>query len=113
MLSFLQHELPILQDKVHRSEAAVVDFQASKGTFKPSRKAQTYLEGGLDVDRQLSTLQVQRQQLLQRFPLSAIEVQSIDAQIASLQMKKSHFDAHYKGCRTSSARPLPCSATRR
>jgi tyrosine-protein kinase Etk/Wzc len=97
MLQFLRQELPSLQGEVSRSESAVVDFQSSQGTFEPSREAQTYLSGGLELDRQLAALQVQRQQLLHKFMPGTQDVKAVDDQIASLLAMKEQFNDQYKG----------------
>jgi tyrosine-protein kinase Etk/Wzc len=96
-LQFLRQELPIIQGEARRSESAVVNFQSAQGTFETGREAQTYLSGGLELDRQLATLQTQRQQLLQKFTPAAQEIRAVDAQIASLSALKERFDAQYKG----------------
>jgi tyrosine-protein kinase Etk/Wzc len=95
MLTFLNAELPRVRDELRASETALADYQKTAGSFQPTQEAQTYLSGGLDYERQIAALRMQRVQLLQRFTGSADEVRSIDAQLAALGVEKSRFENQF------------------
>ncbi|ASV99630.1 polysaccharide biosynthesis tyrosine autokinase [Paraburkholderia aromaticivorans] len=97
MLSFLNGELPRLREEVKRTETALSEYQSKVGSFsfQPTQEAGVYLAGGLDYDKQLGTLRIQRAQLLQRFTEASQEVQQVDAQIAAMTREKKHFEDHF------------------
>lgn len=96
MLTFLNAELPRVRDELHASEAALSQSQTTAGSFQPTQEAQTYLSGGLDYERQIAALRMQRVQLLQRYTEGADEVRAVDAQLAALNVEKSRFDDQFK-----------------
>jgi tyrosine-protein kinase Etk/Wzc len=96
MLTFLNNELPRVRNELHASETALARYQTAAGSFQPTQEAQTYLSGGLDYERQIAALRMQRVQLLQRFTDSADEVRAIDAQLAALNVEKSRFENQFK-----------------
>ncbi|MGF6777667.1 polysaccharide biosynthesis tyrosine autokinase [Paraburkholderia sp. GAS334] len=96
MLSFLNSELPHLRDELKRSETALSEYQARVGTFQPTQEAQVYLSGGLQYEKEIASLRIQRAQLLQRFTADSLEVQTVDAQIAAMGREKSRFEDRFK-----------------
>lgn len=96
MLTFLNNELPRVRDELRASETALAQYQTAAGSFQPTQEAQTYLSGGLDYERQIAALRMQRVQLLQRFTDGADEVHAIDAQLAALNVEKSRFENQFK-----------------
>ncbi|SEA82867.1 polysaccharide biosynthesis tyrosine autokinase [Paraburkholderia sartisoli] len=96
MLSFLNSELPHLRDELKRSETALSEYQARVGTFQPTQEAQVYLSGGLQYEKEIASLRIQRSQLLQRFTPDSLEVQTIDAQIAAMGREKARFEDRFK-----------------
>jgi tyrosine-protein kinase Etk/Wzc len=97
MLTFLNGELPRLREEVKRTETALSEYQSKVGSFsfQPTQEAGVYLAGGLDYDKQLGTLRIQRAQLLQRFTEASQEVQQVDAQIAAMTREKKNFEDHF------------------
>ncbi|KLU20756.1 protein tyrosine kinase [Caballeronia mineralivorans PML1(12)] len=96
MLTFLNNELPRVRNELRASETALAQYQTAAGSFQPTQEAQTYLSGGLDYERQIAALRMQRVQLLQRFTDGADEVRAIDAQLAALNVEKSRFENQFK-----------------
>ncbi|MCC8391217.1 polysaccharide biosynthesis tyrosine autokinase [Paraburkholderia sp. MMS20-SJTR3] len=94
-LEFLNSELPHLRDEVKRTETALSEYQAKTGSFQPTQEAGVYLQGGLDYEKQIAALRIQRSQLMQRFTEHAPEVQQIDAQIDALTREKTRFEQHF------------------
>lgn len=96
MLTFLSNELPRVRNELHDSETALAQSQQSAGSFQPTQEAQTYLSGGLDYERQIAALRMQRVQLMQRYTEGADEVRAVDAQLAALNVEKSRFEEQFK-----------------
>lgn len=103
-LAFINGEVPRLRTELKRAEEALNAFRTSSQSFQPSAEAQAYLQGGIDFQRQISTLQLQRTQLLQRFQPDSQWVRNIDTQLAQLAGAKSTFDARFGGMPTSERR---------
>ncbi|QGZ53964.1 polysaccharide biosynthesis tyrosine autokinase [Paraburkholderia acidiphila] len=97
MLDFLNSELPRLRADLQRAEHALSEYQAKAGTFQPTAEASVYLSGGLEYERQIAALRIERAQLLTRFTNDSPEIQQIDAQLAALAAERARFDEHFKG----------------
>ncbi|MCX4146321.1 polysaccharide biosynthesis tyrosine autokinase [Paraburkholderia madseniana] len=95
MLSFLNSELPRLRAEVKKTETALSEYQSKAGSFQPTQEAGVYLAGGLDYEKQIATLRIQRAQLLQRFTEESPEVQQVDAQLAAMSREKARFEDHF------------------
>jgi tyrosine-protein kinase Etk/Wzc len=94
-LDFINQELPRLRDELKQSEGALSSFQSSSNSLQPTAEAQSYLQGGIDLQRQIASLQLQRTQLLLHFQPTSAPVQNIDQQLAQLNDTKSTFDARF------------------
>ncbi|BDG02298.1 polysaccharide biosynthesis tyrosine autokinase [Anaeromyxobacter oryzae] len=66
-LAFLESQLPSLKGSLASAESAVNSYQQRKGTVDLSREAQAMLDRTVEVERQLSELQLQRSELSDRF----------------------------------------------
>ncbi|HYS65704.1 MAG TPA: polysaccharide biosynthesis tyrosine autokinase [Paraburkholderia sp.] len=95
MLSFLNSELPRLRAEVKKTETALSEYQSKVGSFQPTQEAGVYLAGGLDYEKQIASLRIQRAQLLQRFTEESPEVQQVDAQLAAMTREKARFEDHF------------------
>ncbi|HEX7932905.1 MAG TPA: polysaccharide biosynthesis tyrosine autokinase [Paraburkholderia sp.] len=94
-LAFINGELPRLLGDLRKTEEALKAFRAHSQSMQPTTEAQAYLQGGLDIDRQIATLQLQRTQLLERYTPQSRWVQSVDQQLAQLKNAKGTFDGHF------------------
>jgi tyrosine-protein kinase Etk/Wzc len=95
MLTFLNSELPRLRAEVKKTETALSEYQSKTGSFQPTQEAGVYLAGGLDYEKQIATLRIQRAQLLQRFTEASPEVQQVDTQLAAMSREKARFEDHF------------------
>jgi tyrosine-protein kinase Etk/Wzc len=100
-LDFIQQELPRLRTDLERAEAELSAYQNSSGSMRPSTEAQAYLQGSIDYQRQIATLQLQRTQLLQNFKPESPEVRNVDQQLAQLNATKQTLDARFSSMPTS------------
>jgi tyrosine-protein kinase Etk/Wzc len=96
-LNFIKGELPRLLADLRKTEQALKDFRAKSNSMQPTAESQTYLQGGLDLDRQIASLQLQRTQLLDKYAPGSRWIQSIDSQLAQLNKTKSEFDTRFQG----------------
>ncbi|GAB7536891.1 polysaccharide biosynthesis tyrosine autokinase [Burkholderia sp. 3C] len=94
-LDFINRELPRLRDELHQAEASLMGYQASVGSLQPTAEAQSYLQGGIDIERQIATLQLQRTQMMQNFTPDSPPMQNINQQIAQLSAAKAQFNARF------------------
>lgn len=78
-----------------KTETALSEYQSKAGSFQPTQEAGVYLAGGLDYEKQIATLRIQRAQLLQRFTEESPEVQQVDAQLAAMSREKDRFEDHF------------------
>jgi len=96
-LNFIKGELPRLLADLRKSEEALKTFRAKSNSMQPTAEAQSYLQGGLDLDRQIASLELQRTQLLDKYAPGSRWIQSIDTQLAQLKQTKAQFDGRFQG----------------
>ncbi|WP_118181098.1 polysaccharide biosynthesis tyrosine autokinase [Paraburkholderia phosphatilytica] len=94
-LDFINEELPRLREQLRDSESKLTSYQNQAGSLQPTSEAQSYLQGGIDFQRQIAALQLQRTQMLQHFTPNSPPVQNIDAQLAQLNDAKGKFDSRF------------------
>jgi tyrosine-protein kinase Etk/Wzc len=100
-LAFINGELPRLLADLRRKEEALRNFRASSNSMQPTAEAQAYLQGGIDFDRQIATLQLQRTQMMEKFTPDSRWVQNIDIQLAQLNKAKAAFDGRFSAMPSS------------
>lgn len=100
-LAFINGELPRLLSDLRKSEDALKRFRSTSQSMQPTNEAQTYLQGGMDLDKQIASLQLQRTQLLERYQPDSRWVQSVDKQLAQLKDAKAKFDGRFSGMPSS------------
>jgi tyrosine-protein kinase Etk/Wzc len=100
-LAFINGELPRLLADLRKAEDDLKHFRSASQSMQPTTEAQAYLQGGLDLDRQIASLQLQRTQLLERYTPGSRWVQSVDTQLAQLKDAKAKFDGHFSGMPSS------------
>ncbi|MGF6771215.1 tyrosine-protein kinase Etk/Wzc [Paraburkholderia sp. GAS199] len=108
MLSFLSGELPRLRAEVKKTETALSEYQSRVGSasFQPTQEAGLYLAGGLDYEKQIAALRIQRSQLLLRFTEASRDVQQVDAQIAAMSREKATFESRFAALPSSERNAL-------
>ena len=100
-LAFINGELPRLLIELKKAEDALKRFRGTAQSMQPTNEAQAYLQGGVDIDKQIAGLKVQRMQLLERYTANSRWVQNADRQIAQLQDAKAQFDSHFNNMPSS------------
>ncbi|CAD6530855.1 polysaccharide biosynthesis tyrosine autokinase [Paraburkholderia metrosideri] len=100
-LAFINGELPRLLTDLRKSEDALKHFRSTSQSMQPTNEAQAYLQGGMDLDKQIATLQLQRTQLLERYQPDSRWVQSVDTQLAQLKDAKAQFNGRFNGMPSS------------
>ncbi|HTJ92839.1 MAG TPA: polysaccharide biosynthesis tyrosine autokinase [Pararobbsia sp.] len=97
MLTFLNGELPKFKQDLESAESALAQYRAKAGSMQPTAESATYLSSGIEYEKQIATLRVQRTQLLTRFTEQSDVIHSIDNQIATLAAEKNRLDARFNG----------------
>lgn len=100
-LAFINGELPRLLSDLRKSEEALKSYRSTSNSMQPTAEAQSFLQGGIDFDRQIATLQLQRTQLLERFTPNSRWVQNVDTQLAQLNKAKGEFDGRFRSMPSS------------
>jgi tyrosine-protein kinase Etk/Wzc len=95
-LDFLNVEVPRVRADLEKAEDALAALQQRQGAVRPTSEAQSYLQGGLEIDRQIAMLTLQRTQLLQRFMPGHPDVQTIDAQLGQLRAMQQKLEARFR-----------------
>jgi tyrosine-protein kinase Etk/Wzc len=96
-LAFITRELPRLRDELKRSEEALSDYEASSKSVQPTSEAQAFLQGGIDFDKQIAALQIQRTQLMEKYTPDSRWVVNVNTQLAQLSAAKAAFDQRFGG----------------
>ncbi len=94
-LDFINRELPRLREELRQAEAALMGYQASTGSLQPTSEAQSYLQGGIDIERQIAMLQLQRTQMAANFTPDSPPMRNLDQQLGQLNAAKARFDARF------------------
>ncbi|KVU59649.1 capsular biosynthesis protein [Burkholderia ubonensis] len=94
-LDFINNELPRLREELRQAEATLMSYEASAGSLRPTVEAQSYLQGGIDIERQIAMLQLQRTHMLQNFTPDSAPMRNIDQQLAQLNAAKARFDSRF------------------
>lgn len=94
-LDFLNAEVPRVRADLEKAEDALASLQQRQGAVKPTSEAQSYLAGGLELDRQIAQLNLQRTQLLQRFMPGHPQVQTIDTQLGQLRALQQKLESRF------------------
>jgi tyrosine-protein kinase Etk/Wzc len=100
-LAFINGELPRLLTDLRKAEDALKHFRSTSQSMQPTNEAQAYLQGGMDLDKQIASLQLQRTQLLERYQPGSRWVQSVDTQLAQLKDAKAQFNGRFSGMPSS------------
>lgn len=96
-LAFINGELPRLLSDLRKAEEALRNYRANSDSMQPMGEAQAYLQGGLDFDKQIASLELQRTQTMERFQPDSRWVQNIDTQLDQLRSAKAAFDRRFNG----------------
>ncbi|WP_244818340.1 polysaccharide biosynthesis tyrosine autokinase [Caballeronia sp. Lep1P3] len=92
---FILGELPRLEHELQRAESELTTYRTSANSMQPGTEASSYLQGSIDIERQIATLTMQRTQAASRFAANTPEVRTIDAQLATLNAQKRTFDQRF------------------
>ncbi|KXV04364.1 protein tyrosine kinase [Caballeronia megalochromosomata] len=93
--NFIIGELPRLEHELQRSESELTNYRTSANSMQPGAEASSYLQGSIDIERQIATLTMQRTQAASRFAPGTREVRTFDEQIATLNAQKQAFDKRF------------------
>ncbi|WP_175943877.1 polysaccharide biosynthesis tyrosine autokinase [Caballeronia sp. BCC1704] len=92
---FIIGELPRLERELQRAESELSNYRKSSNSMQPGTEATSYLQGSIDIERQIAALTMQRTQMASRFAPTTREVRTIDEQLATLNAQKQAFDKRF------------------
>ena len=95
VLAVITGELPGLRDNLKRAEADLQDYRVASDSVQTSSESQNYLQGSIDLSRQIAELDLRRTLLLDRFERDSPVVKTQDVQLAQLREVKRAFDFRF------------------
>ncbi|KXV04365.1 protein tyrosine kinase, partial [Caballeronia megalochromosomata] len=93
--NFIIGELPRLENELQRTESELSSYRTSANSMQPGAEASSYLQGSIDIQRQIATLTMERSQAASRFAPGTREVRTIDEQLSTLNAQKQTFDKRF------------------
>jgi tyrosine-protein kinase Etk/Wzc len=94
-LAFINHELPRLKAEVKRTEQLLADYRSKAKTLQPTSESQSYLQGGIDLQKQYTTLQIQRTEMLDKYQPDSRWVKNIDQQLSDLSRAMTSLNGRF------------------
>jgi tyrosine-protein kinase Etk/Wzc len=95
-LDFLEGQLPVLKANLDRAEMALEAYQQRKGTVSLSQEAQATLARAVDVEKEISSLELERTAAERHFTAQHPEVLSISRKIERLRVTRGVMDARLR-----------------
>ncbi|MGE6758315.1 polysaccharide biosynthesis tyrosine autokinase [Corallococcus interemptor] len=96
-LSFLDSQLPGLRQGLEQAEAALRDYRAGKGGVDLGLEAQAVLNRSVELDKDISTLALERSELRQRFTEHHPLLVAMERKLARLRTERGALDTRLKG----------------
>ncbi|RKH53169.1 polysaccharide biosynthesis tyrosine autokinase, partial [Corallococcus sp. AB050B] len=96
-LSFLDSQLPGLRKGLEQAEAALRDYRAGKGGVDLGLEAQAVLNRSVELDKDISTLALERSELRQRFTEHHPLLVAMERKLARLRTERGALDTRLKG----------------
>ncbi len=91
-LKFLETQLPVLKAQVDAAEAAFNNYRQSRGSVDLTLETKGVLDSVVTFEKEIISLQQQREELRQRYTPEHPRIQAIDAQLARLNAKRSQSE---------------------
>jgi tyrosine-protein kinase Etk/Wzc len=95
-LAFLHSQLPVLKENLDRAESALEAFQMRKGSVSVSRSTEALLDRTVDVEREISELELQRAELRQKFTERHPSVVAAEEKLQQLRGKRAAVESRMK-----------------
>ena len=100
-LAFLEKQLPELKKERDDAQAKLAEYQSRTGTLDLSAQAQATLDQLTNLDEQIATVELDRQQLLQEYTGKAPQVQAANEKKQSLQRRRNELQGELKNLPSS------------
>ena len=91
-LEFLEKQMPLVKGRLAEATSALNDYRTSKGTIDLNLETQGILQGVVKIKTEVTQLELQRDELRQKFTASHPSVVAIDKQITRLQGQMNAHD---------------------
>ncbi len=95
-LHFLQQQLPTVKEQLDEAESALNRYRLKRGSVDISMQTQAVLDQAVDLQKQLSQLQMKRSDLRQRYTDKHPLVKAVDEQMARVRQDKQQLDKQIK-----------------
>lgn len=92
-LSFLSRQLPEIERNVARTENALNEFRTRTGTLDIDKSVGALLQRAVEVEKSRLELQLQRDELLQRYTAAHPAVKALDSQLAQARRESERLAA--------------------
>ncbi|GMT98595.1 polysaccharide biosynthesis tyrosine autokinase [Corallococcus caeni] len=96
-LSFLDSQLPGLRQGLEQAEAALRDYRANKGGVDLALEVQAVLNRSADLDKDISSLTLERSELRQRFTEHHPLLVATERKLSRLRTEQAALSARLKG----------------
>lgn len=95
VLDVINGELPGMRDNLKRAEDDLKAHRLATGSMQTTSESQSYLQGSIELFRQIAELELKRTMLLDRFAPKSPEVKTLDIELAELREAKHRFDTRF------------------
>ena len=96
-LAFIESQLPIVKANVSSAETALNAFQLKKGTIDLTAETQAMLDRSVDIEKQLTELELERSELRQRFTENHPALNSLKEKSQQLRMERAALNSRMRG----------------
>ena len=96
-LRLVETQLPQMKSNLERAEAALFSFRQRNGTINLPFETQTAITRSVDVEKQLTDLEIERADLQKRYSDQYPGIKALDEKIAALRARRDAMDARMRG----------------
>ncbi|MFT3917325.1 MAG: polysaccharide biosynthesis tyrosine autokinase [Anaeromyxobacteraceae bacterium] len=95
-LAFLESQLPELKSTLTSAEAGASKLQRERGVVDLSKETQALLDRSVELEKEVSTVELQRAELSQRFTPAHPAMLAVDEKLRSLRGERAAMNARMK-----------------
>jgi tyrosine-protein kinase Etk/Wzc len=93
MLEFIERQLPLLKSELGAAELSLNHYRELKGTVDLSYESQNLIQRITRIEAELSTLRIERAELIQKLTEDHPLIQGIDEKLKNLEIQKREIEA--------------------
>lgn len=92
MLDFIERQLPTLKSELGAAELSLNHYREEKGTVDLSYESQNLIQRITRIEAELSTLRIERAELIQKLTVDHPLIQGIDEKLKNLDLQKREIE---------------------